>query len=640
MRFFQGPSSLVRLCTSALLIVNNIGTGVAYDLQPESKESIKDIAKQLAEDMLTFYRGNEPGFIPGVLPEPPYFWWEGGAMWGALIEYWYYTKDDSFVDITKQGLLFQVGDEWDYMPRNQTLTEGNDDQGFWGLAVMAAAEYNFPHPKTDEPQWLALAQAVFNTQAPRWDTEHCGGGLRWQIYNWNKGWDYKNSISQGTFFALAARLALFTGNETYADWAVKTWDWMIALEFIDENNYVYDGAHIPNNCTEIIPYQFSYNAGVFINGASAMYNYTGDKVWKDRLDGLLDGAKVFFTGPEKDIMEEVACEPVDRCNIDQQSFKAYLSRWLASTMQWYPETYDTLMPYIRSSALAATKQCTGGDNGRMCGMKWSSGKYDGSTGVGQQMAALEVTLALMIRDRDPILTSHTGGESEGDPGLGSGDIGRTDPPGPEFTPIGAGERAGAAILTASLIGSLLAGIVWLFLDETSDKSPFEQMKGFKSSAIAAFAAFIPAATAGGVGTAAVLRKRNTRDFQTASSPEPSMAEPVDIASPLRVSRVEHMTPRHSRRASNMPLGWPHNPSLRGSAMFEPDQMNAMFSDSARSWEAQEPRAVSSIEETNEKQPNAANIALPLTPTEGSQEAKVPSRASQRLDDEIRPAPRQ
>jgi mannan endo-1,6-alpha-mannosidase len=73
MRFFQGRSSLVWLCTSALLIVNNIGTGLAYDLQPESKESIKDIAKQLAEDMLTFYRGDEPGFIPGVLPEPPYF---------------------------------------------------------------------------------------------------------------------------------------------------------------------------------------------------------------------------------------------------------------------------------------------------------------------------------------------------------------------------------------------------------------------------------------------------------------------------------------------------------------------------------------------------------------------------------------
>lgn len=112
-------------------------------------------------------------------------------MLGALIDYWYYTGDDEYNDLVSQGLLFQVGTNRDYMPNNQTLTEGNDDQGFWGLAVMSAAEYNFPNPPADQPQWLELAQAVFNTQAARWDTADCNGGLRWQIYQWNKGYDYK-----------------------------------------------------------------------------------------------------------------------------------------------------------------------------------------------------------------------------------------------------------------------------------------------------------------------------------------------------------------------------------------------------------------------------------------------------------------
>jgi mannan endo-1,6-alpha-mannosidase len=101
---------------------------------------------------------------------------------GTLVDYWAYTGDSQYVEITKQALLFQVGDHDDYMPINQTRTEGNDDQGFWGLTVMSAAEYNFPHPAEDQPQWLGLAQAVFNTQAARWDTEHCNGGLRWQIF--------------------------------------------------------------------------------------------------------------------------------------------------------------------------------------------------------------------------------------------------------------------------------------------------------------------------------------------------------------------------------------------------------------------------------------------------------------------------
>lgn len=112
-------------------------------------------------------------------------------MMGTLIDYWYYTGDDTYNDLTSQALLFQVGETNDYMPRNQTRTEGNDDQGFWGLSVMSAAEYKFPDPPADQPQWLALAQAVFNTQAARWDTEHCAGGLRWQIFTWNNGYDYK-----------------------------------------------------------------------------------------------------------------------------------------------------------------------------------------------------------------------------------------------------------------------------------------------------------------------------------------------------------------------------------------------------------------------------------------------------------------
>lgn len=502
-------------------------------------------------------------------------------MMGALVEYWYYTKDDSFVDLTKEGLLYQIGDENDYVPRNQSLTEGNDDQGFWGLAVMSAAEYNFPEGKEeDDPGWLALAQAVFNTQAARWDTEHCGGGLRWQIYNWNKGWDYKNSISQGTFFSLAARLALFTGNTTYADWASKSWDWMIALEFIDEHWYVYDGAHTPNNCTDIVPWQFSYNAGTFILGAAAMYNFTEDDAWKDRLDNLLDGAMVFFRGDDENIMEEVACEPVDRCNIDQQSFKAYFSRWLAAITQWVPETYDVVAPLLRASAIAATNQCSGGDNGRMCGLKWSEEKYDGSTGVGQQMAALEVTLSCMIKERDPILTSDTGGTSEGDPTAGGNDIGRTEPPPTRnFGPVTAGQKAGAAILTALIICSMLAGMFWMFLDETSDKGAWTQTKGAHTSVAAVTTAvFTP------VSGAAVLTKRNsqrhTREFNEKSeaqgevtSPDTSSNEQVAMPTapaPLVMQRSEHRASgRHSRRLSNMPIGWPHNTSMRSSVIGEP-----------------------------------------------------------------------
>jgi mannan endo-1,6-alpha-mannosidase len=525
----------------------------AYKLDPDSSASVQTIAKQMADDMLSFYQGTQPGQTPGLLPDP-YYWWEAGAMLGALVEYWYYTGDDSYVDLTKQGLLFQVGDHDDYMPTNQTMTEGNDDQGFWGLAVMSAAEYNFPPGDSNQPGWLALAQAVFNTQAARWDTQECGGGLRWQIFQWNNGYDYKNSISQACFFSLAARLALYTGNSSYATWADTTWDWMMGVGFIDKNWYVYDGAHVPTNCTNIAPYQFTYNAGGFILGAAAMYNYTQDQVWKDRLDNLLQGSQVFFTGPQKNIMEEVACEPVNRCNLDQQSFKAYLSRWLATTIKWAPFTQDYIMPYLRASAVAAANQCVGGSNGRMCGLKWSTGSYDGSTGVGQQMAAMEVTLSCMIQERRPALTAQTGGTSQGNPGGGSADQGQTIRPDPIKTgPITAGDRAGAAFLTIGIVASLLAAIVWLFLDETSDKGVIHQLKHFSFRDAASASTGVEAAVV-------VARGRGSNEKVETEKEKPVVRENAGSDSPNGSEQNAH------RRRSNMPRGWPNIPSVRSSTV--------------------------------------------------------------------------
>ena len=72
--------------------------------------------------MMKYYKGNETGMPIGLLPDP-YYWWEAGAMFGTMIEYWYYTGDDTYNDVVIQGLLAQIGETKDYMPRNQTKTE-------------------------------------------------------------------------------------------------------------------------------------------------------------------------------------------------------------------------------------------------------------------------------------------------------------------------------------------------------------------------------------------------------------------------------------------------------------------------------------------------------------------------------------
>ena len=221
---------------------------------------------------MSFYDGNQTGKVPGDLPDP-YYWWEAGAMMGALIDYWYYTGDTSYNPTVEEAMLFQVGPDDNYMPPNQSKSLGNDDQGFWGIAAMSAAEAKFPNPPDDEPQWLALAQAVFNSQAVRWNTESCGGGLKWQIFSFNDGYTYKNTISNGCFFNLASRLGMYTGNKTYLEWATRSWEWQVAIGLIDDETWqVFDGSNDMQNCTKVNHMQWSYNTGVLLYGAATMWN--------------------------------------------------------------------------------------------------------------------------------------------------------------------------------------------------------------------------------------------------------------------------------------------------------------------------------------------------------------------------------
>lgn len=234
-------------------------------------ESIKAAASTAAFEMVSHYYGNTSAGIPGLLGDP-YYWWEAGAMFSSLIDYWYYTGHTEYNEITTQAMLHQRGAHMDYEPENQTKSLGNDDQAFWGMAAMTAAEVGYPDPPDDQPGWLALAQAVFNRQAGRWDNETCGGGLRWQIFPFNNGYDYKNSITQGSFFNIAARLYAYTGNETYAEWATKTYKWSMDVGLISGAYQVFDGTDSKIGCSDLNHIQWSYNTGVYMLGAAMMWN--------------------------------------------------------------------------------------------------------------------------------------------------------------------------------------------------------------------------------------------------------------------------------------------------------------------------------------------------------------------------------
>jgi Glycosyl hydrolase family 76 len=89
---------------------------------------VKAVAQTIATELVSLYplspsyANPYPTAIIGLFGDP-YYWWEAGAAWGALIDYWFYTGDSQFNDLVTTALLSQVGPDNDYMPPNQTKSE-------------------------------------------------------------------------------------------------------------------------------------------------------------------------------------------------------------------------------------------------------------------------------------------------------------------------------------------------------------------------------------------------------------------------------------------------------------------------------------------------------------------------------------
>ena len=262
----------VSTVSSLLLLTSSVR---ALDVDFSSSQSINNAAKSIAFNIISLYdKGVSSSGIPGLFPSP-YFWWESGLAFDSLINYWFLTGDDTYNDRVSKGLLWQIGDANDYMPVNQTKSLGNDDQSTWALACMTAAERGFPDPPTSSgvDSWLQLAQNVFDSQVLRWENSSCGGGLRWQIFSFNNGYDYKNTMTNGNFMQLAARLAHYTGNQTYSDWALRASQWAFDVGLISNGSFnVYDGASTGNNCRQPNRVQFTASLGTYLSGYAYMYN--------------------------------------------------------------------------------------------------------------------------------------------------------------------------------------------------------------------------------------------------------------------------------------------------------------------------------------------------------------------------------
>lgn len=306
------------------------------------------------------------------------------------------------------------------MPANQTKSLGNDDQSFWGLASLSAHEAQLSAPASGS--WLGFAKNVFDTQTLRWNnTDSCDGGLKWQIFSFNNGYNYKNAASNGQLFLLAARLAEQTGNATFAEWADKIYQWTADVGLISADYHVYDGTDDTKNCTSINNIQWTNNHAQFTEGAALMYkvvSFSATSIaspdtnhlksnashkWTEIVTGFVNASSIFRD--DDGVLIEVACEKNGKCDIDQRAFKGIATRSFARAALAAPVVAKSIRTMLDASAKGAAQSCEGEDDGVACRLSWSSSgnsaseqKTAGDGNLGEVLNALSAVQSLLWRN--------------------------------------------------------------------------------------------------------------------------------------------------------------------------------------------------------------------------------------------------
>lgn len=87
----------------------------ALTVDATSASSLKAAASKAAASAVKFYNDRDSKLIPGKFDGT---WWEGGAFFTFLINYWHWTGDNQYNDLVTEGMSWQGGDTHDFFTSN------------------------------------------------------------------------------------------------------------------------------------------------------------------------------------------------------------------------------------------------------------------------------------------------------------------------------------------------------------------------------------------------------------------------------------------------------------------------------------------------------------------------------------------
>ncbi|CAI6274152.1 unnamed protein product [Periconia digitata] len=468
--FFNMRSSLQLL---SLLLTFSPNALVAAKLDVNDQNSIKNISSTAASAIIKSYKyGLEQYRITGLFEilEEEYLWGATGEIWNSMLEYSHLTGDTQFNEAVASGLLHQTGERIvAFMPENQTKILGNRDQSQWGLAAMTAAEINLDIPKDAQnlkgpesppvTSWLDLAKTVFDTQLERWGSEECSGGLHAQIFPYNNGFTIKSTGENGNFLLLAARLARFTGNKTYVEWAEKSFEWSKTVGLVKDFR-VLDSSDIRDNCTMKNDVEWAAYHAAYTEASAIMYNITNaTEPWITAIDGFANTSSAFL---HEEKLYDIAH---DQQKYDPETIglfsKTVVTRSYARAMKAAPHVSEKLQKIVSAAAV-------------QCATPWEEKMGSGNTTVNGSIELLEgavnalaATQALLwpqakalapdVSNSTNSTTADEGGATSGADANKPGASGNAESPKPEAGKSGAPGQPGLSLgLLVGLLGAAIS----------------------------------------------------------------------------------------------------------------------------------------------------------------------------------------
>lgn len=191
---------------------------------------------------------------------------------------------EQYLDTTRIPYGYQA-----YPSKFETVDRYYDDNGLVGIDYIDAYDI------TENAFYLAKAKEVMTFIESGWSKDY-GGGVPWL----EGVRDQKPACSNGKATVLALKIYQASGEEKYLQYALKSYDWMMAtlrdeaLDIIWNALLIPDGTVRGRTTTEVQQHAYTYNTGTMIQSAVRLYNVTGQLKYLEDARALAEGSYAYY----------------------------------------------------------------------------------------------------------------------------------------------------------------------------------------------------------------------------------------------------------------------------------------------------------------------------------------------------------